>query len=435
MDVLEEVNGTQLKNEPEVVLTASSKKESPLATEKASLKQNATLPPPVPMETESITVMASSDPSEVGQANLRTLLTKPEVENKSLYSDISDGSDTEVSESKPKKPSSESKQASSESHSVMPTINGFYQYKIESKPNKGKESLSNMSARLPSFGDVGRPTKSSRKDDRVSAKGDEYIPDSQPSSPKERPSKQANSAVEMRSKLMSPYPSSSASDSSVSMPEQDQRHSRVAVASLYGSSLKTSKGHEDTTHSALHTLSDVAASLSPVNNKEKQPSKRPRMTMLTQDDFKQDSGRVRRSVSPRPGSLLPKSTNRRSPSPARFSKQALEQQAATLPSFDPIPGSQRASEGGRVPTPPIVVKPATCEWGQESSRDEDGHDSDSSGSGSLMPAVNRSKPHKSKRHSKTVLSDLKTDKSSREETRVSTSIVDAPCGEQYLSVG
>ena len=421
VDVLEdskEVNGNgQSKNEPDVVLMESPKKDPPQRKEEP-LKQETVLPPVVPMETESITVMASSDPSEVGQANLRTLLTKPEVD-KSLYSDISDGSDTELSESKPKKPSKEAKQTT-ESHTVISAMNGFYpNYKIESKPNKGKETLSNLSARLPSFGEVGRPTKSSRKDEKTSSKGEEYIPDSQPSSPKEKPSKQTNSAVEVRSKLMSTYPSSSASDTSVSMPEQDKRHNRVAVASLYGSAQKQSglaKGHDDSSHSALHTLSSVAASMIPVNNgKEKQP-RHPKMTMLTQEDFKQDSGRVRRSVSPRPSSLVPKSNNRRSPSPARFSKQTLEQQAATLPSFDPVPGSQRANESGRVPSPPVIVKPGLCEWGLEASRDEDGHDSDSSGSGSLIPAVNRSKPHKSKRHNKSMLSDIKTDKSSREET-------------------
>ena len=108
-------------------------------------------------------------------------------------------------------------------------------------------------------------------------------------------------------------------------------------------------------------------------------------------------------------------TNHHFPSPARSSKQTLEQQTTTLPSFDPVPRSQRASESGRVPSPPVIVKPGLCEWGLEASSDEDGHDSDSSGLGSLIPAVNRSKPHKSKRYDKSVLSDIKTDKSSRDK--------------------
>ena len=414
LEVSKDTNTIRSRNEPEIVLTESPPpKRGPTHGTKSALMNNTFHPPPIPMETESITVMASSDPSEVGQANLRTLL-KPDT--KLPYSDISDGSDSENNATRQAKQMAKDSKEASESHPTMPSMNGFYPYK--NKPSsKGKESLSNISARLPSFGDVGRP-KGSKKSDKKPIQTDEYIPDSQPSSPA-RSGKQSNPIDEVRSKLLSTYPGSSTSAIPVSMPEQDQRHSRVGMASIYSNAMsKASKGVHDEggSHSALHTLSAVAASLLP-NDK---PAKHPKMTMLTQDDFNKAETRVKRSVSPRPSSLVPKTGKRRSPSPAQYSKQTLEQQAATLPSFDTAPG-KRSSDGGLAPSPPVIVKPGSniCEWGPvEALRDEDGHDSDSSGSGSILHA----KPHKNKHGVQNLLGDIKTDQPPREDTGVSLSI-------------
>ncbi len=363
-----DMNNLRSKNEPEIVLTDSPIKPEPFKSGPAQ----------IPMETESVTVMASSDPSEVGTANLRTLLAKSD--NKSPYSDISDGSDTDIHQPKPGK---QTNKIPSEAHPSLPVINGFNSYK--NKPNsKGTETLSNLSARLPSFGDVGRP-KGTKKEAKNSSQNDEHIPDSQPSSPRNG-GKQSNSVVDVRSKLFSAYPDPTNTIAiPVSNPEQNQRHSQVDVPSVYGNSVtKPTKGHDESHHSDLHTLSTVAAALLPNNEK---PPKHPKMTMLTQEDFNKSDSRVKRSVSPRPVSLVPKSTAaRRSQSPALFSKQSLEQQAATLPSFDSAPG-KRTSDGALIHSPPVIVKPGSniCEWGGiESSRAEDDHDSDSSGSGSIL---------------------------------------------------
>lgn len=396
VDVLEDskdTNNLRSKNEPEIILTDSPPKQD-------SSKST----PPVPMETESITVMASSDPSEVGTANLRTLLSKSGG-TKSPYSDISDGSDSEANAPRPRK---QVTKGPSETPPSLPAMNGFYPYKPS---NKGKESLSNISARLPSFGDVGRP-KVTKKDAKKSIQSDEHIPDSQPSSPSRFVAKQqSNSVDEVRTKLLSAYPgSTTAAAMPVSNPEQDQRHSRVDIASIYGVT-KTTKGHGDEVppHSDLHTLSTVAAALLPSNEK---PPKHPQMTMLTQEEVNKSDSRVQRSVSPRPASLVPKTTvARRSQSPARFSQQTLEQQAATLPSFDSAPGKR---SGDLIHSPSIIVKPGTCEWGGiESSRDEEGHDSDSSGSGSILHI----KPSKLAKNG----DGTKTEQSVRDETGVSQS--------------
>ncbi len=410
LEVSKDTNTIRSRNEPEIVLTDSPKR-GPIHGNKSALMNSTFHPPPIPMETESITVMASSDPSEVGQANLRTLL-KPDT--KLPYSDISDGSDTENNATRQAKQMAKDSKGASESHPIMPSMNGFYPYKNKTS-SKGKESLSNISARLPSFGDVGRP-KGSKKNEKKPIQTDEYIPDSQPSSP--RTGKQSsNPADEVRSKLLSTYPGSSTSAIPVSMPEQDQRHTRVGMAMYSNAVSKMPKGgHDESSHSALHTLSAVAASLLP-NDK---PAKHPKMTMLTQDDFNKPETRVKRSVSPRPSSLVPKTGNRRSPSPARYSKQILEQQAATLPSFDTAPG-KRSSDGGLAASPPVIVKSGSniCEWGPvEALRDEDGHDSDSSGSGSILHA----KPHRNKHGVQNLLGDIKTDKPSREDTGVSLRI-------------
>ncbi len=395
MDVLEDskdTNDLRSKNEPEIILT-----DSPPPKRDPSKNDTATPPRPLPMETESITIMASSDPTEVGTANLRTLLAKPDA--RSPYSDISDGSDSESYQTRPGK---QAAKTMSEGHPSIPPINGFYAYK--NKPSgKGKESLSNISARLPSFGDVGRP-KGTKKDAKKSIQSDEHIPDSQPSSPRSGEKQQSTSVDEVRTKLLSAYPGSTTAAIPVSNPEQDQRHSRVDVASVYGNA-KTSKTHDEIPHSNLHTLSTVAAALLPTEK----PPRHPKMTMLTQEDFNKPESRVKRSVSPRPASLVPKTAARRSQSPAHFLKQTLEQQAATLPSFDSAPG-KKSGDGALIHSPPVVVKPSSniCEWGGvESSRDEEGHDSDSSGSGSIL-------------HIKGVkLEGIKTDVPSRDEVGVS----------------
>ena len=446
----------QIKTESDIIANESPKN-------KLVSKTESVLDTGVPMETESITVMASSDPSEVNlvetssstKAHHRNLLSKPN-QDKAPYSDISDASDNEngegVSKSYKRIPK-EAKHTNSlvtsweprPSSSAAPgftvtNMNGFSPYKLEGgkSDHKGKESslTTTLSAHLPAFGEVGRPPKILRKDERQAKQGEEFIPDSQPTSPSS--SKQTTSSVtEVRTKLLSMYPITSTSAVSVSMPEQNQRHSiasKVVVSSSHGSSAP--KGNKmdktqgnDAAHSALQTLSDVAASLKHVDEKEKQHSTKPTkfsITSFTQKDFQhgfRSEKKFRRSVSPRPNSLVPKSNSRRSPSPKQFVKQSLEQQAANLPSFDAAPGPRRGVGEGKSSTSPVDFKPATCLWGSETVpvHEEDGHDSDSSGSGALISTHRQPEGTRSEKRSKTApLAEIQTDtKSSKEDNGVS----------------
>ena len=462
VEVLEDskpATNTQVKTESDIIPNESLKKDISVVN-KFVRKTESVLDAGVPMETESITVMASSDPSEVNlvetssstKSHHRNLLSKP-THDKVAYSDISDASDNENGEGASKSSKRHSKEVKHDVTSLEPrpsssaapgftvtNMNGFFPYKREGSKSdlKGKESslATTLSAHLPAFGEVGRPPKSLRKEERQSKQGEEFIPDSQPTSP--RSSKQTSSSVtEVRTKLLSTYPITSTSAVTVSMPEQDQRHSiasKVVASSLHGSSSpkinKMEKSHgSDTAHSALQTLSDVAASLKRVDEKEKQNNSKPTkfsITSFTQKDFQQgfrSDKKFRRSISPRPSSLVPKSTSRHSPSPKQFAKQTLEQQAANLPSFDTAPGPHRAVGEGKSSTSPVDFKPATCLWGSESVpvHEEDGHDSDSSGSGALISTHRQPEGTRSEKRTKTVpLTEIKTDgKSSREDSGVS----------------
>ena len=324
----------------------------------------------------------------------------------------------------------------------LPSFNSLDQ--LSSKPQSTGEELGKESSTASSV-------LLSSKEQLRKQRSDDYtiMPDSQSMSPKdaqEKTSSSSSSANSMRPSLMSSGTTSAGSHgTSVSAPGQNQRHGMAERNSLpFSANSSTAAGghnRHSIQKSSLNSDSVSSMELGDTGNKASSNHSLPNnktgggipsskslssgskvtnyslVSMFSHSDGPKSASDHRRSMSPRPSSLTPSKSMKqpggpphRSPSPAAAAtdvaasfpssnKQQISDQGAKLPSFDSPPVHGIPSQGA-----------ATIKWGDHhvgQSKGDDGHDSDSSGSGGLLSTHRHSSKRSKRRQRAEPLSGLK----------------------------
>ncbi len=383
-----------------------------------------------------------------GYGRRESLTLMPKQRQESHFSDISDPSDNEGSDNKPIEnnatiPAPSSLPVSSQDHTLPASVMPMALLQPSSSQMSSIFSLSGRNngilsypvppdvhtAQLPSFGSVGLNTKqslplsssavhadrvnneltlASNESKQLRLQSSESIVATPPDSPTNRDGNNnlsSSSAPVIRSNLMKSYRQTTAGlpqGVSVNPPGQDHRHSIasskpllsslplgvVGSSSDSGGMLSSKSNGTDfpeenpTAHlDSLHTLVNVAATREPMLHSNRRI-------------------KSRRSVSPSPKSTVSKPPH--SPSPSRLNIPDEKGSAAAFSLNSSASSLLPPESEERLAAGPSIVKPvgsqATCSWGMEHAG-EDGHDSDSSGSGSLISTHRTKGSHRKKRRS------------------------------------
>ena len=372
-------------------------------------------PPPKPKEPEAMETKPSSRHQSL------TLLPKPSQQSENHFSDISDASDGETEAQEDREPPSSQSQAPSSS--LLPLqqslliqarpVNGMIPMPAlggeEQKKPSSEQKLVKTRAQLPTFASI--PSRSPRerrekgewrKPESKHSLEDVIMVDSQPATTKDH-SQQVDSSL----RVISSYPVSGTPPGvTVTSPGQDHRHSS-AQSKRSNSPLPGNKPgsvlSSSSEYSPFKTLVNVAASkeymTSGDTNKKEMPHRHQgktntnfSMRVLTGEESKGSNKETKsdpKYVSSRPSSLTPDSKHAHgSPSPTTMRYQFTEQQAASLPPFEasPVPTIVKPHHSATLGYGPLGVDPISLSHGKE-----EAHDSDSSGSGSILSTHIRTK--------------------------------------------
>lgn len=312
-----------------------------------------------------------------------SLLPPPSKAANDQFSDISDASDGEIEKraAAASSPPHPLKAVSKMPNGVIPTI---------LTPSDQEEKGKLAQPLLPSFDAVRSPQPQivrEEKDAHRGVLGEEAVPDSQPSSPKDVPS-----ASTMRSNLLTSYPNSQVSMGPLGVASltcnslQNQRHSYAGSQSAgkTNPSVVSSPKRSDHIHNPLNTLAEMAV------ERSTQGAHSSRLPSSGSSSSREDESKRDRDT----GDSQQQQQQQVVAPPRLFDDKSTDKHRGghSIPSMVKVEPSSRAATVA-------YVAPGSSHALSRSS--DDTRDSDSSGSGSLSPRTRKTRKMKRKKNSAT----------------------------------